>query len=397
MASKNDSSSRRHVVLDGPLIVYGGAGGESPDGRRLASAFEWYEGLDYTVEATISNKKFREFVEGTFYAREGESWVKKKKKPVDGAQTLKRLMADGKLSKYRGDDDKVMLDKCIKKDKKAWIVTHDKFDDRVNSDGTITKRQRSKYPHLPWDEIDKFTRGTMNYDGRIESRKHWYVDGKDFFDHEMPKAPPKLLHGKFSGIRKLANDLTTLLTTMDGELEELGESKTDNKSSMRTRIKKMQFQASNFIDLIPNEELVEEDVSALTVQNLRILAKQRGLSGYSKMKKADLILLIMENKPAIKKISGLTLDDGGLDDSTEKIVRERTKNIDHIAFFENLFLQMKRPDQWTVFTTPYAHMVKEKPEFHLKSMGVNAIDFLKLHPDKVEISQRKGHPWIRKK
>jgi len=387
---------RRRVVLDGPLIVHGGAGGEGVDGRRLASAFQWYEKLGYSVEATISNGKCREFVKGTHFTQVDGEWVKEQKKPIVGAASIKRLLADKKLFKFPGDDDKVMLDKCLEKGNESWIVTHDKFDD-ILRDGKATKRQRSKYPELDWEQIDEFTRGTTNQNGRIISRKHWYVEGKEFFDHEMPRAPPKILFGKFSRIKESANELQLLLSDIDGLLEDLGEKPTNNKSSMRTRIKKMQNQASSFIELIPNEELDEEEISALNVQNLRILAKQRGLSGYSKLKKADLILLIMENKPEIKKISGLTLDDSGLDGSTEKIVRERTKNIDYTAFFENLFLQMKNPDQWTVFTTPYAHMVKEKPEFHLKSMGVNAIDFLKLHPDKVEISQRKGHPWIRKK
>ena len=287
---------RGRVVLDGPLIVHGGAGGEGVDGRRLASAFQCYEKLGYSVEATISKGKYREFIEGIFYDRVGNEWVKKQKKPIVGAASIKRLLADGKLSKIQGDDDKVMLDKCLEKGKEAWIVTHDKFDD-IRREGEVTKRQRSKYPNLDWDEIDEFTRGTINRNGRIFSNKHWYVEGKDFYDHEMPPAPPKILFGKFSEIRELANELTLLLSNIDGLLEDLGEKPTDNKSSMRTRIKKMQFQATNFINLIPKEELGLEEVSALSVPDLRRLAKARGLSGYSKLKKKELVDLIMNDIP----------------------------------------------------------------------------------------------------
>jgi hypothetical protein len=81
----------------------------------------------------------------------------------------------------------------------------------------------------------------------------------------------------------------------------------------------------------------------------------------------------------------------------ERSVREKTKDIDSSAFFESLFSKMENPAQWTIFTVPYSQMVKEKPEFHLKSKGVSPTDFLKLHRDKVEISQRNGQPWIRKK
>ena len=96
---------------------------------------------------------------------------------------------------------------------------------------------------MDWDEIDEFTRGTINRNGRIISNKHWYVEGKDFYDHEMPPAPPRILFGKFSKIRALSNDLTLLLSDIDGVLEDLGEKPTDNKSSMRTRIKKMQLKS----------------------------------------------------------------------------------------------------------------------------------------------------------
>jgi len=287
---------RRRVVLDGPLIVHGGVGGEGVDGRRLASAFQCYEKLGYSVEATISKSKYREFIKGIYYDKVGNKWVKKEKKPIVGAASIKRLFADGKLFKFQGDDDKVMLDKCLEKGKEAWIVSHDKFDD-IRRDGKVTKRQRSKYPNLDWDEIDEFTRGTINRNGRIISNKHWYVEGKDFYDHEMPPAPPRILFGKFSKIRALSNDLTLLLSDIDGVLEDLGEKPTDNKSSMRTRIKKMQFQATSFINLIPKDEFGLEEVSALIVPDLRRLAKARGLSGYSKLKKKELIDLIMKDTP----------------------------------------------------------------------------------------------------
>ena len=396
MAGTRKPLPRRHVVLDGPLIVHGGAGGEGQDGRRLSSAFEWYEKLGYTVEATISKKKLREFIEGIYFSKEGDKWVRKEKKPIVGAASLKRLVADNKLAPFGGDDDKVMLDKCVDTSKKAWIVTHDKFDDRVEGDSVI-KRQRSKYPDLPWGEIDEFTRGTFNKDGRIISNQHWRVDGKNFYDHEMPRAPPSILYGKYSEIDSLANNLTQLLSKIDGVLEGYAESNLENKSSMRTRVQKMQIQASAFIELIPKEELGEGDISALSVKNLRILAKERGLSGYSKMKKAELIRLILDDIPSNKEISDLTIDNTELDKSKEDFIREKTANIEPAEFFENLFSKMENPNQWGAFTTPYSLMIADKPEFHLKSLGVKPVDFIRLHADKIELSLRKGHPWVRRK
>ena len=400
MAGNRKPLPRRHVVLDGPLIVHGGAGNEGdPDGRRLSSAFEWYEKLGYTVEATISKKKLREFIEGIYFSKEGGEWVRKKKKPIVGAASLKRLVADKKLTPFGGDDDKVMLDKCVDTSKKAWIVTHDKFDDKRDGD-LVIKRQRSKYPGLPWEEIDEFTRGTFNDDGRIISNQHWRVDGKNFYDHEMPRAPPSILYGKYSEIDSLANNLTGLLSKIDEVIEGYDETNPEVKSSMRTRVKKMQFQASAFIELIPKEELGEGEVSALNVQNLRILAKERGLSGYSKMRKAELIRLILDDIPRNKEISDLTTDNTELDKIKRKRKRKRnlkTVNIEPSEFFENLFSKMKNPNQWTLFTIPYAHMVAEKPEFHLKSLGVKPVDFIRLHADKIELSMREGHPWVRRK
>ncbi len=308
MAGNRKPLPRKHVVLDGPLIVHGGAGGNQgePDGRRLSSAFEWYEKLGYTVEATISKKKLREFIEGIYFSKEGDEWVKEQKKPIVGAASLKRLVADNKLTPFGGDDDKVMLDKCVDTSKKAWIVTHDKFDDKTDGD-LVIKRQRSNYPSLPWREIDEFTRGTFNDGGRIISNQHWRVNGKNFYDHEMPRAPPSILYGKYSEIDSLANNLTGLLSKIDGVIEGYDETNPEVKSSMRTIVKNMQFQASAFIELIPKEELGEGEVSALNVQNLRILAKERGLSGYSKMRKAELIRLILdETKIMDQRVNKIT-------------------------------------------------------------------------------------------
>ena len=305
MASRK-YAPRRRVVLDGPLIVHGGVGGEGEDGRRLESAFQWYEKLGYSVEATISNRKYIEFTSGKVREKVGNEWVKKKRKPIVGAASLQRLFREGKIFKFRGDDDKVMLDKCLEKGKEAWIVTHDKFDN-IQHQGKEKKRQRSKYPNLDWDEIDEFTRGTVKLNGRIFSNKHWYVEGKDFYDHEMPPAPPKILFGKFSKIRELSNELTFLLSNIDGLLENLDEKSIDNKSLMRSRIKKMHIQATNFINLIPKEELDLEEVSALSVPDLRKLAKAGGLSGYSRLKKKELVDLIMNDSK--KELVDLIMND----------------------------------------------------------------------------------------
>ena len=56
---------------------------------------------------------------------------------------------------------------------------------------------------MDWDDIDERTRGTEKpFDGRVVSKKHWKVDGIDFHDPLMPKAPKELLSDEYTQVRR---------------------------------------------------------------------------------------------------------------------------------------------------------------------------------------------------
>ena len=141
----------------------------------------------------------------------------------------------------------------------------------------------------------------------------------------------------------------------------------------------------------------EKIISGKSVKDLRMIAKERGLSGYSNLKKTELISLINDSTTKSVEIHDLTIDDVKLDKAAGEAILRKTENIDLEEFFQCLFSHIQKSGEWSALATPYAHMVAEKPEFRLHSMGVKLTDFLRLHRDRVELGQRKGHPWIREK
>ena len=147
----------------------------------------------------------------------------------------------------------------------------------------------------------------------------------------------------------------------------------------------------------PPPRMTEEALSGCTVKDLQMIAKERGLPGYSNLKKAELISLLKDRTTESMEIHDLTIDDVKLEKTAGEEILRKTENIDIEEFFRCLFSNIKESGEWSVLTTPYALMVAEKPEFRLHSMGVKLIDFLRLHSDRIELGQRKGHPWIREK
>ena len=138
-------------------------------------------------------------------------------------------------------------------------------------------------------------------------------------------------------------------------------------------------------------------LSGKSVKDLRMIAKERGLSRYSNLKKKELISLINDNSTKSLEVLGITIDDVKLDKTTGEEILRKTENIDLEEFFRCLFSHVQKSGEWCALATPYAGMVAEKPEFRLHSMGVKLTDFLRLHRDRVELGQRKGHPWFRER
>lgn len=279
---------RNTVLLDASNIMFQASstdeeGNTIPDGNILLSAFECYEKLGYTVEAIMTRGGYKKF--------------QKKKNP--GSSVLQKLKDSGKLHTVNFDDDKHLLDTMI--EEKTWLVTYDKFDDRTWANVT-TERQRTLYPDLPWDEIDKYTRGTENKDGTIYSHKHWMVRGTTFYESDMLEAPKKLFKTKFNALREASEDLDSILTKLDSLLENYSKDDLPNKTKLRKSLTEMQHQALEMKSDIPEDIIEEESLSHHTVIELKEIAKDRGISGRSNKKKAELIQMIMDDiNPSPKK------------------------------------------------------------------------------------------------
>ena len=279
---------RNTVLLDAFNIMFQTSstdeeGNTIPDGNILLSAFECYEKLGYTVEAIMTIWNYKKFL--------------KKKNP--GSSVLRKLKKSGKLQTVNLDDDKHLLDRMT--EEKTWLVTYDKFDDRTR-DGKTTKRQRTHFPDLPWDEIDKYTRGTENKNGTIYSLKHWTVRGTIFYESDMPKAPKKLFKTQFNALIEASEDLDSILTKLDSLLEDYSKDDLPKKPNLRKRLSHMQNQALEMKSDIPEDIIDEESLSHHTVIELKEIANDRGISGRSNKKKAELIQMIKDDiNPSPKK------------------------------------------------------------------------------------------------
>ena len=277
-------SQRGKVLIDAANVISANPD-VNTDGRILISAFEHYEKLGYEVQAILGRKSF--------------DYYKINKTP--GFKGLQELKGSKKLLVVSFDDDKHLLDMCVQE--KAWLVTYDKFDDRTR-EGVTTKRQRSLYPELPWNEIDEYTRGTeKGSDGSVFSHKHWSVRGTNFYDPEMPKAPKRLFTTKLSNLTEAIDELDLLLAKMDGIVEAYGEGDLSNKADIRKRIEVMQSRAKGLRDVMPDEEIDESSLSRHTVVELKSIARDLGITGRSNKKKDQLIQMIKDHiKPSPEKV-----------------------------------------------------------------------------------------------
>ncbi|MEE3113361.1 MAG: Rho termination factor N-terminal domain-containing protein [Candidatus Thermoplasmatota archaeon] len=280
-----NKTSRRKVLLDASNIMFASPDSDKPDGRILLSAFEVYEKLGYTVEAIMTSWAYRRF--------------QREKHP--GLSALKKLEKSDKLQPVPYDDDKHLLDLMVQD--KSWLVTHDKFDDRT-VDGVTKERQRTLFPGLPWDEIDKYTRGTeKRKDGSIISHKHWSVRGTTFYDPEMPKAPKRLFQTTFGEINDTIEDLDRTLIKIDALLESHQDDELPDKKKLKNRLAHMQHQALELKSQIPADRIDENSLPDHTVVELKAIAKEMGITGCSNKKKDQLIQMIKDHiNPSPEKI-----------------------------------------------------------------------------------------------
>ncbi len=281
---------RTKVLLDASNIMYHGSatdeeGNDIPDGNVLQSAFEWYEKLGWPTEAVMSKQSYKM-----------HHWKK-----CPGASVLSKLVKSGKLDATSLDDDAILLYRAVEEE--AYIVTHDKFDDRVR-DGKTTERQRSQHPDLPWDEIDKYTRGTEKQkDGTIKSGKHWHVSGTAFYDPDMPRAPKRIFENKFNELFKATEDLESVLTKLGSLLEGHSEDDLPKKARLGKRLTHMHDQALRMKADIPEDKLDEESLEGHTVVELKSIARDLEISGRSNKKKEQLIQMIKDHiNPSPEKI-----------------------------------------------------------------------------------------------
>lgn len=234
----NNKSQRRTVVLDGSNIVGNAADGN--DGRILVSAIEYYENLGFNVIPVMKS--------GTI------GRMKAKKEPGFGA--ILNMAKSKELRTPRKNDDEGVIQIALKRD--GWIVTHDTFSrEKTDKDGNTIPPEREKYPDWPWDDIDERTRGTeRGSDGRIFSGHHWYVDGTDFHDDTMQKAPKELLSSEYTEFRR---DLQVVTRRIDRITVFLAEAEPGELTKlMSKKVSKIRKEITKVMEMIPASHLPED-------------------------------------------------------------------------------------------------------------------------------------------
>ncbi len=233
-------SQRRAVVLDGSNIVASTADADGTDGRILLSAIEFYESLGYTVIPVMASSTI--------------GYMKKNNHP--GAQTLAVMARNKSIRTFSDGDDEGIIQIALRRN--GWIVTYDTFSHgKKDKEGNKIPPEREKYPEWDWDDIDERTRGTEKLsDGRVFSQKHWKVDGIDFHDPMMPKAPKELLSSEYSEFRR---DLQVATRRIDRILVFLGEAEPDELTKVMTRkIVTIRKEITEVGEMIPTTQLPED-------------------------------------------------------------------------------------------------------------------------------------------
>ena len=388
------------VVIDGLNVCHGGTNGEGWDGRRLLSCISKLESMGYGTIPVIGQWRLKE-------------QIKKKTPGFKRVGKLRNRPPPFNLRTTQGEDDILALRLAVTEN--AWIITHDGFG-----------KEREKYPEgiegSSWEEIDELTVGTQWNGNWLGKGVHWNAHGSDFvwIDCPITEAPKELLIDEFEEERKLATEAKILIEKMHGIIE----AKAKGRGELQRLLQASSILTGGFGSL--NREFPEKKIGnpdqindEFKLDDLRRFCSERGISKTGK--KVDLIQRLIEyeeeKRQVIQEESDTAEKERTEDKQKKKEGRKEqwkleqqqrlenakseagiveAKDIDSSAFFECLFSKMENPAEWTIFTIPYSRMLEEKPEFHLKSMGVRPTDYLKLHHDKIEISLRNDHYWIRK-
>ena len=99
-------------------------------------------------------------------------------------------------------------------------------------------------------------------DGRVVSKKHWKVDGIDFHDPLMPKAPKELLSDEYTQVRR---DLQVANRRFDRISVFLGEAETGElNKAMKKEMRKIRGSMTKLSRMIPVNQLPKD----ATIDNL---------------------------------------------------------------------------------------------------------------------------------
>ena len=146
------------VVLDGSNIIHGGARNKTKDrdGHRLLSAMKKFSDSGFHVIALVRKQTI--------------DWMTNKNDP--GIDIILKMIESGEIIQLE-QDDPYLLEICA--EKKYFLVTNDTFQDNGK------ERERTLFPHLPWDLIDSLTLGTQKTVERYHVNDYWRVIKSDFF------------------------------------------------------------------------------------------------------------------------------------------------------------------------------------------------------------------------
>jgi hypothetical protein len=260
------------VVLDGSNIAHGGSGGSGLDGRRVVSAISLYREKGYDVIPVFKAETYH--------------YMRTKGKP--GFKQLRKLEDEGILLLFKKNDDHLAI--VLALEHNAWLITHDTFK-------TFKKEEpKERRLHPEWfenGELDALTRGTFEEDdGWISSGHDWKVKDTEFYDPDMPKAPPSSEFSEFDEISrsawKIVEDIQKLQFSLD-EIDSVG-----NKQGMRISLGNARKQITDFVSALPKDSKMEgrdiaNTLNSLSMTRLREVCRNRGIKRYSKLKKNELI------------------------------------------------------------------------------------------------------------
>ena len=134
------------VVLDGANIIHDNLpnGELTLEPKRLLSAIEHCESKGWETFAALKHATYIWAENNSHELEEGDF------------ELLQQMVGDGKIDLiHQKDEDIYWIDTALEDN--GYIITQDKFNDKVLPDGTRVEKERSLYPNRDWDEIDQRT------------------------------------------------------------------------------------------------------------------------------------------------------------------------------------------------------------------------------------------------